>query len=159
MKITLIDKRDPTNEKKTEYISQKGISDFLEFMKGTKEPITKQIIISKQTENMKIELAMQYVNSYSEDLLSFVNKIRTPEGGTHVIGFRAALTRAITSYLQKNSKKLTKSQIEIEGEDTREGLVAILSISMQNPEFEGQTKEKLGNTTVKSLVDTTLYPA
>lgn len=156
LKIILTDRRDPNNEKRTEYTSQKGIADFLEFMKGDKEPLTKQILISKQTDNMKIDLGMQYVNSYSEDLLSFVNKIRTPEGGTHVIGFRAALTRAITSYMQKNAKKIGKS-VEIEGEDTREGLVAILSISMQNPEFEGQTKEKLGNTTVKSIVDTTLY--
>ncbi len=156
LKIALIDRRDPSNEKRTEYSSQKGIPDFLEFMKGDKEPLSKQIIINKQTDNMKVELGMQYVNSYAEDLLSFVNKIRTPEGGTHVIGFRSALTRAITNYIQKNAKKLGKS-IEIEGEDTREGLVAILSISMQNPEFEGQTKEKLGNTTVKSIVDTTLY--
>lgn len=158
IKIKLIDKRDPSNEKITDYTSQKGLHDFLEFMKGDKEPLTKQILISKQANNMKIELGMQYVNSYAEDLLSFVNKIRTPEGGTHVVGFRTALTRAITSYMQKNAKKLgAKSQPEIEGEDTREGLVAVLSVSMQNPEFEGQTKEKLGNTTVKSIVDTTLY--
>jgi DNA gyrase subunit B len=158
IKITLIDKRDPNNEKVTSYLSQKGIPDFLEFMRGSKEPLTKPLTVSKQMDTMKIELGMQYVNSYAEDLLSFVNKIRTPEGGTHVVGFRTALTRAITSYMQKNSKKIN-SKVEIEGEDTREGLVAILSISMQNPEFEGQTKEKLGNTTVKSIVDTTLYSA
>jgi DNA gyrase subunit B len=157
IKIELIDRRDPNNEKITQYTSQKGIADFLDFMRGTKEPLTKPVVISKQTDTIKIELGMQYVNSYAEDLLSFVNKIRTPEGGTHVVGFRTALTRAITSYMQKNSKKMPKSQVEIEGEDTREGLVAILSISMQNPEFEGQTKEKLGNSTVKSIVDTTLY--
>jgi DNA gyrase subunit B len=159
LRIILIDKRDSNNEKREDYTSPRGIPDFLEFMKGAKELLTKQIIVSKQMDNMKIELGMQYVNSYAEDLLSFVNKIRTPEGGTHVIGFRSALTRAITNYMQKNAKKLGKLQAEIEGEDTREGLVAILSISMQNPEFEGQTKEKLGNTTVKSIVDTTLYAA
>ncbi|MDE1870662.1 MAG: DNA gyrase subunit B [Candidatus Micrarchaeota archaeon] len=156
IRIVLIDKRDPTNEKISEYTSEKGISDFLEFIRDGKEPLTSKIIVSKHADSINIELGMQYVNSYSEDLLSFVNKIRTPEGGTHVIGFRTALTRAITNYLQKSSKKI-KQQVNIEGEDTREGLIAVLSVSMQNPEFEGQTKEKLGNSTVKSVVDTTLY--
>ena len=157
VKINLIDKRDPTNEKTTLYFSDNGIPDFLEFVKGSRESLTKPIIISKQTDSVKIDLGMQYINSYSEDVLSFVNKIRTPEGGTHVIGFRSALTRAITNYMQKNSKKLGRQQAEVEGEDTREGLLAIISISMQNPEFEGQTKEKLGNTTIKSAVDSVLY--
>ena len=154
--ITLSDKRNPESEKEVIYYSQNGIQDFLDFMRGSKEPLTKPIIISKALENMKIDLGMQYVNSYAEDLLSFVNKIRTPEGGTHVIGFRTALTRAITNYVQKSARKGRK-EISIEGEDTREGLLAVLSISMQNPEFEGQTKEKLGNTAVKSAVDTVLY--
>lgn len=157
--ILLVDKRDPTNEKVTTYMSQKGIPDFLDFVRGSKEALTKPIMVSKHTDSIRIDLGMQYTNSYAEDLLSFVNKIRTPEGGTHVVGFRSALTRAITNYIQKNSKKVGKQQVEIEGEDTREGLVAILSISMQNPEFEGQTKEKLGNTAIKSLVDSTLYSA
>lgn len=157
VKINLIDKRDPVAEKTNLYYSERGIPDFLDFVRGDKQALTKQIVISKQTDTMKIDLGMQYVTSYSEDLLSFVNKIRTPEGGTHVIGLRSALTRAITNYIQKNGRKITKQQVEVEGEDTREGLVAILSISMQNPEFEGQTKEKLGNTTVKSIVDSTLY--
>ncbi len=154
--ITLSDNRDPESPKTVTYYSQNGIQDFLDFMRGSKEPLTKPVIISKSLENMKIDLGMQYVNSYAEDLLSFVNKIRTPEGGTHVIGFRTALTRAVTNYAQKNARKGHK-EISIEGEDTREGLLAVLSISMQNPEFEGQTKEKLGNTTVKSAVDTILY--
>ncbi|MGI0100690.1 MAG: DNA gyrase/topoisomerase IV subunit B [Candidatus Micrarchaeaceae archaeon] len=154
--ITLNDKRDPSNEKTATYISNKGIQDFLEFVRDGKEPLTRPIIISKHDNSIKIDLAMQYVNSYAEDLLSFVNKIRTPEGGTHVVGFRSALTRAITQYMQKNMKKSGK-QHDIEGEDTREGIIAILSISMQNPEFEGQTKEKLGNTTIKSIVDSALY--
>ncbi len=157
IKINLHDKRDPINEKSITYFSEKGIPDFLEFVRGDKEPITKQMVISKQLETVKIELGMQYVNSYSEDVLSFVNKIRTQEGGTHVVGFRSALTRAITNYMQKNTKKIGKQQANIEGEDTREGLVAILSVSMQNPEFEGQTKEKLGNTAIKSAVDSALY--
>jgi DNA gyrase subunit B len=156
--IILVDKRDSQNEKTTDYTSQKGISDFLEFIRGAKDPLTKQIIISKQTDSVKIDVGMQYANSYAEDVLSFVNKIRTPEGGTHVVGFRSALTRAITTYMQKNMKKIGgKGQTEIQGEDTREGLVAIISVSMQNPEFEGQTKEKLGNSTIKSIVDSNLY--
>jgi DNA gyrase subunit B len=159
VKINLIDKRDPTNEKTTTYLSENGIPDFLQFIRGNKEALTKPIIVSKHTDTVQIDLGMQYTNSYAEDLLSFVNKIRTPEGGTHVIGFRSALTRAITNYMQKNSKKLGRQQVDVEGEDTREGLVAIISISMQNPEFEGQTKEKLGNTAIKSMVDSTLYSA
>jgi DNA gyrase subunit B len=156
IELTLIDRRDPNNEKTMHYSSQNGLSDFLDFVKGNREPLTKKIIISKQTDKVKIELGMQYVNSYSEDLLSFVNKIRTSEGGTHVIGLRTALTRAITNYMQKNPKKFSRQQA-IEGEDTREGLIAILSVLMPNPEFEGQTKEKLGNTLIKSIVDSTLY--
>jgi DNA gyrase subunit B len=159
VRMTLVDKRDPANEKDIVYSSSKGIPDFLDFVRGDKEPLTKQIVIAKQLDSIKIELGMQYVNSYAEDVLSFVNKIRTPEGGTHVIGFRSALTRAITNYMQKNAKKIGRQQAEVEGEDTREGLIAIISISMQNPEFEGQTKEKLGNTAIKSAVDTTMYAA
>ena len=154
IKILLTDRRDSSNEKKSEYVSYRGVQDFLDFIRGSKEPLTKPIIISKQMDSMRIDLGMQYINSYAEDLLSFVNKIRTPEGGTHVIGFRSALTRAITNYIQKNARK---NGTGIEGEDTREGLIAVLSIAMQNPEFEGQTKEKLGNTAIKSIVDTTLY--
>ena len=154
--ITLIDARDPTAEKATEYFSQNGLKDFIEAVRGGKEALTKPIFIRKEAESIRVDIALQYINTYSEDLLSFVNKIKTPEGGTHVVGFHTAVTRAITNYMQKNIKK-GKQSAEIEGDDTREGILAIVSIMMQNPEFEGQTKEKLGNTYIKSVVDTAVY--
>ncbi len=156
IRIKLIDER---SEQKIvqEFYSEKGISDFLEYIRGAKEPITKPIIISKSTDSTKVDIALQYVNDYSENVLSFVNRIKTPEGGTHVTGFHTALTRAITNYIDKNVKKVDSSKIE--GEDTREGLIAILSVLMQNPEFEGQTKERLGNVYIKNVVDTITYNA
>jgi DNA gyrase subunit B len=154
IKITLVDKRDAEG-KTTVFVSERGIHDFIEFLKGKAAPITKPLVISGQADSIKVDMGIQYVESYSENLLSFVNMIKTPEGGTHVVGLHTALTRAITNYIQKNYKK-SKSP-SIEGEDTREGLVAIIALYMQNPEFEGQTKEKLGNPTVKSLIDSMVY--
>jgi DNA gyrase subunit B len=153
--ITLIDEREGEPKVK-EYFSKNGMPDFLDYMKNDKEEATKPIIIRKQTDSVKVEIAAQYVNSYNEELLSFVNNIKTTEGGTHVTGFHSALTRAITNYIQKN-KKNGKEGASIEGEDTREGLVVIVSIMMQNPEFEGQTKEKLGNPSIKTIVENTTY--
>jgi DNA gyrase subunit B len=153
LKITLIDERE--NERKVvEYFSKNGLSDFLNYIKGSKEAVSKPIYIKKEQDNFKLEIAMQYVKSYSEELLSFVNKIKTNEGGTHVAGFHAALTRSLISYYQKSARK---KEIEIQGDDTREGLIAIISVLMQNPEFEGQTKEKLGSTSIKSFVENATY--
>jgi DNA gyrase subunit B len=137
-----------------EYASKNGLVDFLEFIKNGRTALTKPVIISKSVDFISVDVALQYIDSYSEEVLSFVNKIKTPEGGTHIAGFRAALTRAITNYVQKGAKKDLPA---IEGEDTREGLVAIVSVLMQNPEFEGQTKEKLGNTTIKTVLESALY--
>ncbi|MGC9190797.1 MAG: ATP-binding protein, partial [Candidatus Micrarchaeia archaeon] len=155
IRITFIDARSG-DEKVQTFYSEKGMLDFLEFISSGKEPLTKPIMISKSVDNTRIDIAMRYVNDYSENLISFVNRIKTPDGGMHVTGFRSALTRSITNYISKNSKKNGK-QIEIQGDDTREGLVAIISVLMQNPEFEGQTKERLGNTYIKSLVDSVVY--
>ncbi len=141
----------------TEYFSKNGLHDFLVYMRGQKQEVTRPIAITKQNDssNLKLDMVLQYVSGYDEDLLSFVNKIKTVQGGTHVTGFRAALTRAITNYNQKNAKK--QRSIALEGDDTREGLVAIISVLMQNPEFEGQTKAKLGNASVKAFVENTVY--
>ncbi|HVC57920.1 MAG TPA: DNA gyrase subunit B [Candidatus Acidoferrales bacterium] len=155
--ITLIDSRDAAGEVTTEYYSENGLIDFIDFVRGDKEALTKPIFIKKDAEGIKVEIALQYVSTYSEELLSFVNKIRTPEGGTHVVGFHTAVTRAITNYMQKSMKKGKQSSADVEGDDTREGILAIVSILMQNPEFEGQTKEKLGNTFIKSVVDSSVY--
>ena len=154
LRIKLIDEREKP-PKETEYYSKNGLTDFIAHIKGTRQEITKPIYVGKEIGSLKLEIVMQYVNSYTEDVLSFVNKIKTPQGGTHVTGFRGALTRAITTYSQKNGKK--KNGISIEGDDTREGLIVIISLLMQNPEFEGQTKEKLGNNSIKSTVENTFY--
>ncbi len=132
------------------------MSDFLNYLKRDRKEVIKPIVMTKQVDSYSLTVAMQYIEGYSEEVLSFVNNIRTYEGGSHLTGFHAALTRAITNYIDKNSKKNVKG-IEIEGEDTHEGLIGIVSILMQNPEFEGQTKEKLGNTSVKSIVENTVY--
>ncbi len=152
--IKLIDEREQP-PKEVEYFSKNGLEDFLAHIRGSNQETTKPIYVKKQSENLKLEIVMQYVNTYSEDILSFVNKIKTAQGGTHVTGFRGALTRTITNYNQKNGKQ--KRSIALEGDDTREGLIVIISLLMQNPEFEGQTKEKLGNTTIKSFVENSFY--
>lgn len=154
LKIELIDKR-YEEEKIREFVSEKGIEDFINYIRGTKASITKPIIVQKNVDSIKIELAMQYIEGYAENVISFVNRIKTSEGGVHITGLHTALTRTITNYIQKNFKK--EKQVAIEGEDTREGLIVIISLLMQNPEFEGQTKEKLGNSNIKSVVDSFVY--
>lgn len=152
--ISLIDGREEAS-KITKYFSQNGFKDFLDYLKGDTEELSKPIILSKQINSTKIDISIQYINNYSEDIVSFINNIKTAEGGTHITGFHTALTRSILNYIEKN--KTLKTKININGEDTREGLIAIISIMMQNPEFEGQTKEKLGNQEIKSIVDSVLY--
>ncbi len=154
LRIVLIDEREHP-AKETEYLSKNGLRDFLDHMRGDAQPVIKPIEISKSTDSMRLELIIQYVGTYTEDVISFVNKIKTSQGGSHVTGFRGALTRAITAYSQKNAKG--RRSVSIEGDDTREGLIVIISLLMQNPEFEGQTKEKLGNSSVKSFVENAVY--
>ncbi len=105
---------------------------------------------------MALEYSLQYNTSYEERIESFVNSIKTTEGGTHVSGFHSAITRALVNYVSKN-KQFSKNEIKITGDDVREGLSIVLSVLMQNPEFEGQTKEKLGNTQIKTFVETEVY--
>ena len=159
IRIDFTDAREMGNEQTTTFVSQRGIPDFIDFVRGNRNQLSKQIIINKETDSTKIELGIQYIESYSEEVISFVNNINTAEGGAHVIGLHSALTRAIVNYMQKNAKKVGNHNTQIEGEDTREGLIAVLSIMMQNPEFEGQTKQKLGNPSIKSVVDSLIYPA
>ena len=137
-----------------EFYSENGIGDFIAYLSEGKNTITKPFIFKKEEGEVKIEIAIEYTQGYGEDLYSFVNRIKTPEGGTHVIGFRSGLSRAISAYIQKNLKK---QPAQIEGEDMREGLIAIVSVLMPNPEFEGQTKEKLGNSYIKSLFESMIY--
>ncbi|MEM3227430.1 MAG: DNA gyrase subunit B [Candidatus Micrarchaeaceae archaeon] len=155
IKITLIDTRGGVEETSVFY-SQNYMRDFLEYLRKGRNEVTKQIVFNKNTDSVNIAVAIQYIEGYSEELLSFVNNIRTYEGGSHVSGFHAALTRAISNYINKNVKKNGKN-VSIEGDDTHEGLIGIISVLLQNPEFEGQTKEKLGNTNIKSVVENSVY--
>ena len=152
IKITLIDDRFNSHEEQI-FFSEKGMEDFLAFVSGEQTAVSKPIHEKRNDNGIIVDFAMQYVNSYDERLESFVNNIKTSDGGTHVIGFHAGLTRSLINYISKNSK----AELKITGEDTREGLCAVLSVLMPNPEFEGQTKEKLGNPEIKSAVETAVY--
>ncbi len=155
LKIILKDDRFEQPEEIT-YFSENGLKDFIVFLNKSTTPITK-IIHGKKTEGpMTLEYSLQYNTTYEEKLESFVNSIKTTDGGTHVVGFHSALTRALVNYVSKN-KQFSKTEIKITGDDVREGLSAVLSIMMQNPEFEGQTKEKLGNSQIKTFVETEVY--
>ncbi|MEM4259250.1 MAG: DNA topoisomerase (ATP-hydrolyzing) subunit B [Candidatus Pacearchaeota archaeon] len=126
-----------------------GLIEFIKWINKTKDPIHKPIYFFKESEGISVECAIQYNRGYQENVLSFVNTINTVEGGTHVAGFKTALTRAINDYANKN--KMVKESLT--GDDVREGLTAIISIKVPEPQFEGQTKTKLGNSEVKGIVD------
>lgn len=133
-----------------------GVIDFVKFLDENREPLMQEpIFIGGEVDNVPVAVAMQYNKSYSENVHSFVNNINTHEGGTHVSGFRRALTRSLKSYADKN--KLIKGKINISGDDFREGLTAILSVKVAEPQFEGQTKTKLGNSEVQSAVEVLVY--
>ncbi len=155
LRIRFIDDRFGQHDEST-YFSEKGLEDFIAFINKGATPITEIIHSRKPSDHVIVEYAMQYNSSYEEKLESFVNSIKTPDGGTHVFGFHTALTRAISNYMSKN-RLFERSDVRITGDDVREGLSVVISILMQNPEFEGQTKEKLGNTYVRNVVDSDVY--
>ncbi|MEK6899074.1 MAG: DNA topoisomerase (ATP-hydrolyzing) subunit B [Nanoarchaeota archaeon] len=142
--------KDVVSEKQETFHYEGGIIEFVKWVNETKEPLHKPIYFIKEEKPFIIECAVQYNNGYQENILSFVNTINTIEGGTHVAGFRTALTKAINDYAKKN--KLTKDD-SLTGDDVREGLTVILSAKIPEPQFEGQTKTKLGNTDVKGVVE------
>ncbi len=133
-----------------------GIIDFVKYLDEGREPLVPEpMYFSGEIENVPVEVAMQYNNSYSENVHSYVNNINTHEGGTHIAGFRRALTRALKNYGDKN--RLIKGKMTISGEDFREGLTSVVSIKVPEPQFEGQTKTKLGNSEVQSAVEVVVY--
>ena len=137
-----------------------GLSDFVKFLDENNNPIHKKIIkVCKTDSEVPVDLAFRYANTYNENILSFVNNINTIEGGTHLSGFRSALTRAMNNHATRNNliKNKKNEKTNLTGEDFREGLTAILSIKVQEPQFEGQTKTKLGNGDVKGAVDNIVY--
>ncbi len=154
--ITLTDLRekDENGNSATErFYSDRGLVEFVEFLDKTRESLIEDAIyITTEKTGIPVEVAMTYNTSYNENVHSYVNNINTHEGGTHLAGFRRALTRTLKSYADK-SKMLDKLKIEITGDDFREGLTAVISVKVQEPQFEGQTKTKLGNNEVMGAVD------
>ncbi|HXS82362.1 MAG TPA: DNA topoisomerase (ATP-hydrolyzing) subunit B [Methylomirabilota bacterium] len=146
--------KDDRTGKSMDYFAKGGITEFVKYLNTNKETLhAKPVVFSRERDNVSVEVAFQYNDTYAETLLSFVNNINTIEGGTHVGGFRAALTRTLVNYANREGH--TKNlKADIGGEDVREGLVAVISIKMQNPQFEGQTKTKLGNSEIKGAVET-----
>ncbi|MBT5721089.1 MAG: DNA topoisomerase (ATP-hydrolyzing) subunit B [Candidatus Marinimicrobia bacterium] len=137
-----------------------GLSDFVKYLDVNNNPLHEKVItVSKEDGEVPVEVAMRYGNTYNENILTFVNNINTIEGGTHLSGFRSALTRAMNNHATKNNliKAKKNEKITLSGEDFREGLTAIISIKVAEPQFEGQTKTKLGNGNVKGIVDTVVY--
>ena len=148
--------KDEKNEKEAVYHYTGGIISFVEHLNKTKDPIHKEIIYShKKIEDNEIEVALQYNDSYVESVFSFANNINTHEGGTHLSGFRAALTRTLNDYAKK-ANIIKDSDISLSGDDVREGLTAIVNVKLRNPQFEGQTKTKLGNSEMRGLVESSV---
>ena len=130
-----------------------GIKEFVQYLNRSKTPLYEQIIYCEGTkDNVEVEVAMQHNDSYTDNTYGFVNNITTPEGGTHVVGFRNAITKTFNDYARKN-KLLKDSEPNLSGEDIREGLTAIISVKIEDPQFEGQTKQKLGNSEARGAVD------
>ncbi len=148
LEIILIDERD---NKKEIFKYQGGIKELIENLNKSKEKISPIIYLEKEKDGITAEVAFQYVETYDEKIFSFANNINTHEGGTHLTGFRTALTRSLNNYAEKNN--FTK-ETKLSSEDFKEGLVAVVSIKIPNPQFEGQTKTKLGNSEVKGIIDT-----
>ena len=153
VKITFHDQREDETEPKV-YQYEGGIQSYVEILNESKQPLfDKPIYLKNEREAYEVEIAFQYVNDYyDEHVVSFANNIRTREGGTHLSGFRTALTRVVNSFSKKYDL-LKDKKIALTGNDLREGLTAVISVKLQNPQFEGQTKTKLGNSEVKGIVD------
>lgn len=155
--ISLRDERkEPVKEQTFRY--KGGIVSFVEHLNEAKTPLHKPIYVNVEKPDMILEVALQYNDGYAENLFSFANNINTKEGGTHLVGFKAALTRTINNYANANDllKKETES---LSGDDVREGLTAVVSVKVRNPQFEGQTKAKLGNSEVKGIVEAAVNDA
>ena len=155
LKITLIDKRveEGKEPKERTFHYEGGIKEFVEYLNKTKTALYENILYFEGTKNgVYVEVAMQHNDDFNESCYSFVNNINTPEGGMHLVGFRNALTKTFNEYA-RNNKILKESEQNLTGEDIREGLTAIVSVKIEDPQFEGQTKQKLGNTEARSAVD------
>lgn len=154
VKITLLDER---SDRSAEFVYKGGIVSFVEYLNRNKKVLHKSpIYVNGSREDCEVEVALQYNDTYAENIFSFANSINTTEGGTHMIGFRSALTRVFNNYATSNNL-LKGSKESLKGEDLREGLTCVISAKVRNPQFEGQTKTKLGNSEVKGLVEGIVY--
>ena len=152
LKITLRDEREEELVEK-EFHYEGGIKEFVQYLNRSATPLYEHIIYCEgEKDDVVVEVAMQHNDGYSDNTYGFVNNITTPEGGTHVVGFRNALTKTFNDYARKN-KLLKDNEANLTGEDIREGLTAIISVKIQDPQFEGQTKQKLGNSEARGAVD------
>jgi len=154
VRITITDERDGRSQ---QFLFKGGIIEFVQYLNRHRTPLhPKPVFLEGTREDIIVEIAIQYNETYNEQLLSYVNNIPTTEGGTHISGFKAALTRTLNNYLI-SSNLAKKLKIKVDGDDVREGLVAVISLKIPEPQFEGQTKTKLGNSEVKGLVETMVY--
>ncbi len=156
--VTIFFKDERTEPPKEEtFHYEGGLSEFVKYLNQARTPLHNPFYYEKESEGMELEFSIQYTDSFNAMLYSFVNDIKTTEGGTHVVGFRAALTRAINDYGKTN--RLLKEDKKISGEDAIEGITAVVSVKIAEPQFEGQTKTKLGNSEVKGIVESLAYSA
>ena len=154
LKINIEDKRSG-KEKRDEFLFKGGIIEFVDFLnKGHETLFPEPFYVNKINKTSEVEISFQYNESYSEVINAYANNINTEEGGTHLVGFKNAITKVITDYANKN--KILKQNEKLTGEDCREGLTAIISVKLQDPQFEGQTKTKLGNSSMRTLVEKVL---
>ncbi len=151
--ITLADERE--NGKTEKFFFEGGIVEFVKYLNQSRNKLHEPIYFAKKNHQLEIEVALQYTDSYSEMIYSFVNDIKTIEGGTHLVGFRTALTRVVNDFAKSN--KIIKDEHKISGDDSIEGLTSIISIKIAEPQFEGQTKTKLGNNEIRGAVDSIVY--
>ncbi|MBQ5667526.1 MAG: DNA topoisomerase IV subunit B, partial [Oscillospiraceae bacterium] len=157
IKINFSDKRDSENERKEVLHYEGGVKSFVEYLHKKKEPIHPEVLyFSARNGDSTAEVAMQYTDGYNEVILSFANNIRTVDGGMHETGFKNALRKAFNDY-GREKKLLKDNDKDLSGEDVREGLTAVISVKLTDAEFEGQTKTKLGNTEMRTMVDKMLY--
>ena len=151
LKITLIDERE---DKEEEFFYKGGLIEFVNYLDNARSPIHKKpIYIEKLDSDTPVEIALQYNSNFTENILTYCNNVNTVEGGTHLSGFKAAITRTINNYALRNNLVKPNDKLTIQGEDTREGLTAIISVKVPEPQFEGQTKTKLGNSELKGIVE------
>lgn len=149
--IKIKDERNGGEEKTFHF--KGGLIEFVKYLDSARQPFHKTIYIEGEKDNTPVEIAFQYTDSYAENIFSYVNNINTHEGGTHLVGFKTALTRTLNNYAYKN-KLIKEGKITLTGDDFREGLTGVISVKVAEPQFEGQTKTKLGNSETKSAVET-----